>query len=156
MIELQTYFKLHFISKKYSDRPHHYLDITDENFGILKRDVEIAKIIKECNQKYGYPQGVFFYNDKRFTETSRNVIEVLGKMTKTGLTLSLQTENPETLKAINRRNVTDAEIDDALSWASKLNIPTTTELIFGLPFETKKSFVDLLDRSSRRGFDYIL
>ena len=122
--------ELHYISKKYADRPHHTLYVADENFGILKRDVEIAKIIKECNQKYGYPQGVFFYNDKRFTETSRNVIEVLGKMTKTGLTLSLQTENPETLKAINRRNVSDEEIDDALSWASKLNIPSTTELIF--------------------------
>jgi len=148
--------EFHYISKKYSDRPHLLLEVTDENFGIFKRDVEIAKIIKECNQKYGYPQGVFFYNDKRFTQTSRNVIEILGKMTKTGLTLSLQTENPETLKAINRRNVADAEIDDALSWASKLNIPTTTELIFGLPFETKKSFVDLLDRSSRRGFDSIM
>ena len=148
--------ELHYISKKYADRPHHTLYVADENFGILKRDVEIAKIIKECNQKYGYPQGVFFYNDKRFTETSRNVIEVLGKMTKTGLTLSLQTENPETLKSINRWNVSDEEIDDALSWASKLNIPSTTELIFGLPFETKESFIDLLDRSTKRGFDSIM
>ena len=148
--------ELHYISKKYADRPHHTLYLADENFGILKRDVEIAKVIKECNEKYSYPQGVFFYNDKRFTETSRNVIEVLGKMTKTGLTLSLQTENPETLKAINRKNVSDDEIDDALNWASELNIPTTTELIFGLPFETKKSFIDLLDRSTKRGFDSIM
>ena len=148
--------ELHYISKKYADRPHHTMYLADENFGILKRDVEIAKVIKECNEKYSYPQGVFFYNDKRFTETSRNVIEVLGKMTKTGLTLSLQTENPETLKAINRKNVSDDEIDDALNWASELNIPTTTELIFGLPFETKKSFIDLLDRSTKRGFDSIM
>ena len=148
--------ELHYISKKYADRPHHTMYIADENFGILKRDVEIAKVIKECNEKYSYPQGVFFYNDKRFTKTSRSVIEVLGKMTKTGLTLSLQTENPETLKAINRKNVSDDEIDDALAWASKLNIPTTTELIFGLPFETKKSFIDLLDRSTTRGFDTIM
>jgi len=148
--------ELHYISKKYADRPHHTMYIADENFGILKRDVEIAKVIKDCNEKYEYPQGVFFYNDKRFTETSRSVIEVLGKMTKTGLTLSLQTENPETLKAINRKNVSDDEIDDALTWASELNIPTTTELIFGLPFETKKSFIDLLDRSTKRGFDSIM
>ena len=31
-------------------------------------------------------------------------------MTKTGMTLSLQTETPEALKAINRRNVTDEEM----------------------------------------------
>ena len=124
------------------DRPHHLMYLADENFGILKRDVEIAEAIKECNLKFKYPESVFFYNDKRFTETSRKVIEILGKMTKTGMTLSLQTENPEALKAINRRNVTDEEIDNAIMWANKLNIPTTTELIFGLPYETKESFTD--------------
>ena len=35
------------------------------------------------------------------------------------MTLSLQTENPEALKAINRRNVTDEEIDNAIMWANK-------------------------------------
>ena len=73
-----------------------------------------------------------------------------------GLTLALQTENPETLKAINRRNVSDAEIDDAVKWASNLNMPTTTELIFGLPYETKSSFIDLMNKSIDRGFDTIL
>ena len=148
--------ELHYVSKKYMDRPHHLMYLADENFGILKRDVEIAEAIKECNLKYKYPESVFFYNDKRFTETSRKVIEILGKMTRTGMTLSLQTENPEALKAINRRNVTDEEIDNAIMWANKLNIPTTTELIFGLPYETKDSFIDILKRSIKRGFDSIL
>ena len=148
--------ELNYVSKKYMDRPHHLMYLADENFGILKRDVEIAEAIKECNLKFKYPESVFFYNDKRFTETSRKVIEILGKMTKTGMTLSLQTENPEALKAINRRNVTDEEIDNAIMWANKLNIPTTTELIFGLPYETKESFTDILKRSITRGFDSIL
>tara|TARA_B100000900_G_scaffold412088_1_gene433156 strand:+ start:1264 stop:3312 length:2049 start_codon:yes stop_codon:yes gene_type:complete len=148
--------ELNYVSKKYRDRPHHLMYLADENFGILKRDVEIAEAIKECNLKFKYPESVFFYNDKRFTETSRKVIEILGKMTKTGMTLSLQTENPEALKAINRRNVTDEEIDNAIMWANKLNIPTTTELIFGLPYETKESFIDILKRSITRGFDSIL
>ena len=39
---------------------------------------------------------------------------------------------------------------------TKLNIPTTTELIFGLPYETKDSFIDILKRSIKRGFDSIL
>jgi radical SAM superfamily enzyme YgiQ (UPF0313 family) len=147
--------ELKYVSKKYADRPHHTMFIADENFGILKRDVEIADAVKKCNVDYGFPKKVFFYNDKRFKETSRKVIEILGDINQGGLVLSLQTENPETLKAINRRNVTDEEIDDAIKWASTLNISTSTELIFGMPHDTKDSFVNLLDRSVTRGFDQV-
>ena len=152
----QVYEELKFISKKFSDRPHHLFRIADENFGILKRDIEIAEELLKCKKEYGFPQRLFFYNDKRFTEISRKIVEIIGDMCQYGMTLSLQTENPESLKAINRRNVTDEEIDDAIKWATKLNMPTTTELIFGLPYETKSGFVDLLNKSIDRGFDTIL
>ncbi|MEC7833183.1 MAG: B12-binding domain-containing radical SAM protein [Pseudomonadota bacterium] len=151
----QVIEELKYVSKKYADRPHHTMFIADENFGILKRDVEIAEAVKKCNVDYNYPRKIFFYNDKRFKETSRKVIEILGDINQGGLVLSLQTENPETLKAINRRNVSEEEIDDAISWASKLNISTSTELIFGMPHDTRDSFVELLDRSVKRGFDQV-
>ena len=145
--------ELKYVSKRYVDRPHHTMYLADENFGILKRDVEIAKIIKKCSEDYGYPLNVFFYNDKRFTETSRNVVEILGNLNGLGMCLSLQTENPDTLKAINRRNVTAEEIDDAIAWAAARNIPASTELIFGMPHETREGFTDQLNRSIKRGFD---
>ena len=148
--------ELKYVSKRYADRPHHTMYIADENFGILKRDVEIAEIIKKCSVDLNYPKKVFFYNDKRFKETSRKVIEVLGDINQSGLVLALQTENPDTLKAINRRNVSEEEIDDAINWATKLNLSTSTELIFGMPHDTKESFVNLLDRSVERGFDSVL
>ena len=74
-------------------------------------------------------------------------------MTRFGLTLSLQTENPESLKAINRRNVTEKEIDSAIIWAKNLNLPVFSDLIFGLPYETRDSFVKTLNRTITRGFD---
>ena len=148
--------ELRYVSKKYADRPHHTMYMADENFGILERDVLIAEEIKKCRESFNFPQSVFFYNDKRFTQTSRSVIEVLGDINQYGLTLSLQTENPETLKAINRRNVTEEEIDSAINWASNLGIPTTTELIFGMPYENRNNFVDLLNSSINRGFDSVL
>ena len=146
--------ELKYVSKKYAERPHHTVYMVDENFGILKRDVEIAKMLVKCKEDFGFPQSVFFYNDKRFTETSRAVCETLKGLSR-GVCLSLQTENPETLKAINRRNVTVNEIDDAIAWAIKRDIEVTTELIFGLPHETKDGFVDLMNRSIDRGFDNV-
>ena len=82
--------ELKYVSKRYADRPHHTMYLVDENFGILKRDVEIAKLLKKCKEDYGYPQAVFFYNDKRFTGTSREVLEIMKDMTQYGVTLALQ------------------------------------------------------------------
>tara|TARA_B100000029_G_scaffold470738_1_gene509804 strand:- start:12042 stop:14078 length:2037 start_codon:yes stop_codon:yes gene_type:complete len=148
--------ELIYVAKKFADRPHMTMFLADENFGILKRDVEVAEMIKKCHIDYGFPESLFFYNDKRFTETSRKIIEILGPINHIGLALALQSENPETLKAISRRNVTEDEIKEAILWASKLGIRTTTELIFGMPFETKDSFVKQLDTAVKRGFDSVL
>jgi radical SAM superfamily enzyme YgiQ (UPF0313 family) len=154
--EEQVFEEITFLSKIYADRPNLTLYIADENFGILERDHKIAAHIRNCSETINYPTNVFFYNDKRFTETSKKVVETLGNINQIGLTLALQSENQETLKAINRRNVTEEDIENALAWAKTLDIPTTTELIFGMPFETRDSFVDLLNRSVNRGFDSVL
>ena len=148
--------ELRYVSKNYADRPHHIMYMADENFGILKRDVEIAEEIKKCRKDLNFPQSVFFYNDKRFTDTSRKVLEILRDLTQFGVMLALQTEDPAALKAINRRNVTDEEIDSAITWAKGLGLEVTTELIFGLPHETRDSFDNILNRSIKRGFDNIM
>jgi radical SAM superfamily enzyme YgiQ (UPF0313 family) len=147
--------ELRYISRKYADRPEFTLYISDENFGILKRDVEVAEYLRECSQRYGYPRKIFFYNDKRFTETSRQVHEILGHLCLYGLTLSLQSENPDTLQAIKRRNLTPEQVDEAMAWASERGLPVTTELIFGLPMETRESFAGILNRSATKGYDSI-
>ncbi len=145
--------ELKYVAKKYANKPHHSIYLVDENFGILKRDIEIAEAIKKCKDDFGYPQSVMFYNDKRFTETSRKILEILADQTHMGVTLALQTENPLALAASNRRNVTNEEIDSAILWAKGLDLDTSTDLIFGLPHETRDSFVELLDRTMERGFD---
>jgi hypothetical protein len=54
------------ISRTFVDRPHLALQIADENFGILTRDVEIAQHIRECSDETGFPLQTFYYSDKRF------------------------------------------------------------------------------------------
>jgi radical SAM superfamily enzyme YgiQ (UPF0313 family) len=145
-----------FLAKAYSDRTHYTLFIADENFGILPRDAEIAIHIKQCAGQFKFPGRVFFYNDKRLTQTSRDVLENLGDLNSLGLSVALQSENPDTLKAINRVNLTVKDIDEAIAWAASRGLTASIELIFGLPFETLQSFITLLEISVRRGFDSIL
>ncbi|MDG2473892.1 MAG: B12-binding domain-containing radical SAM protein [Paracoccaceae bacterium] len=152
----QVIDEVKFITKHFHDKPHLPMHIVDENFGILKRDAALSDFILETSKEFGYPKGLFFYNDKRFSDTAKHVINNLGHMTLYGMALSLQTENPETLKEIKRRNLTSEQIDEAITWAAERNLPSTTELIFGLPYETKDSFVSFLNNALRRGFDSIL
>ena len=147
--------ELDYISRRFHDRPDTLLYLTDENFGILKRDVDIARMIRGFKDRAGYPRRVFYYTDKRFAQTSRDVQEVLGDACWHGVMLSLQSENPETLKAIKRRNLTDDDIRSAVAWAHGLGLTVSTELIFGLPHETRASFMVLLDKCARLGFDKI-
>lgn len=152
----QVKAEIDLIAKKFSDRTHMTFLLSDENFGILHRDVELAHYIRKTSEKTGYPQSVFFYNDKRFTQTSKDVIEALGQINNHGLILSLQSENPETLKEVKRKNLTKEDIEAALKWASERKLSSSTELIFGMPYETRKSFVDLMRTCVERGFDSIL
>ena len=138
------------------DRPHVLLNLAELNFGINKQDPELATYLREVSERTGYPKSVYFYSDKRFTETSRRVVEALGDINRDGLVFSLQSDHPETLIAINRKNLPDNTIREGVEWAKTKNIPVTTELIFGLPYETYKSAVQLLDKSVQQGFDSIM
>ena len=144
-----------FISKTYVDRPHYALQVADENFGLLKRDLEIAEHFKKVSDENGFPQSMFYYSDKRWTETARGVVEALGKINTMGFQISLQSGNEKTLEAVNRKNLSEEEVEEAIIWASEKKIDTFTELIFGMPEETLDSFCDTLDNSVKRGFDSI-
>jgi radical SAM superfamily enzyme YgiQ (UPF0313 family) len=148
--------EIDYIAHYYKDNPHLMMYIVDENFGILPQDMEIANHIRWSFENRGYPRGMFFYNDKRFSKVARHVISKLGDLTRCGLVLSLQTETEETLKEIKRNNLSPEDIDEAIQWASENDLQATTELIFGLPYETRESFVDMLNNAVRRGFDSIL
>ena len=106
------------------------------------------------SEKTGYPKSVYFYSDKRFTENSKKVIQALGDINRDGLVFSLQSDHPETLKAIKRKNLSDDNINEGIAWAKQNRIPVTTEVIFGLPYETYNSMVNLLNKSVEQGFEF--
>ena len=54
------------------------------------------------------------------------------------MNISLQTDTPETLAAMGRKNITEEKIKEANEWAAARKIDTTTELIFGLPGSQRK------------------
>ena len=148
--------EMNYVFKHFVEKSHYRLYLADENFGVLKRDIEIAEHLLWCSENIGYPKSIFFYNDKRFTETSRKIQEILAPLSTHGVALALQTDNPEALKAINRVNLTKTQIESAIDWAANKDYYITTELIFGLPLETRDSFIKTLNDSVSVGFDSVV
>jgi len=131
-------------------------NLAELNFGIIKQDSEIAEYIRMVSDKTGYPKSIYFYSDKKFTENAREVIRALGSLNRDGLIFSLQSDTPEALSAVKRKNISDKDIEDGILFAANENIPVATEMIFGLPYDTKESMIRLLNKVVLQGFDSVL
>ncbi|MBF0540387.1 MAG: radical SAM protein [Nitrospirae bacterium] len=129
------------------------LRLTDENFGIMPRDIEIAKFIADKNKNSGYPTSLRLYTDKNINNRIKQITLMLKDLVP--MNISVQTLTDSVAKNIHRRNIEINQFNDAVNWAHKNNIIVTTELIFGLPGETVKTFMDCLDKLIEMRLDSI-
>jgi len=109
----------------------------DANFGILDRDVEIAEKIYETHEKYGFPTFINVQWNKSNPDRIFRVAKAFNGIASVGS--SRQSLHDPTLEAIGRKNL---PIDEVTSILNKLKVPLFTELILGLPHETKESHLD--------------
>lgn len=120
-----------------------YIFCCDANFGLLPRDIEIATYAAEVRQKTGYPLGLVVQNSKNVTDRAFEVHRILAEaQLDTVVTLSLQSLNPDVLKAVKRDNISLAHYQELQNRLMQANIKTYTDLILGLPHETLDSFID--------------
>ncbi|MCB1056703.1 MAG: cobalamin-dependent protein [Acidobacteria bacterium] len=115
--------------------------ICDANFGILPRDVDIARRLVRAHESHGFPLQVrvnFAKNSNdRVFEISRGWAEADMLM---GTTLSMQSTNLDVLEAIDRKNIGIDRYTELKERYARAGIHTYTELILGLPLETADSF----------------
>ena len=115
----------------------------DSNFGMFKRDINFAEALCACKNKNGYPKTFFVSFSKN---SDMNVLKISDALNRAGMlqgaTLSFQSLNPDTLEAIGRKNLDLKYFSDMMKEYHKRRIPTYSELILGLPLETKESFME--------------
>ena len=130
-----------------------FLRFSDDNFGIVKHDLEVAKFIRECFDKYKYPSVLAVYSAKKQTDRTREV----GKILKPLMTycISFQTTTKKVLKETERISATDKEAMESLKYARENGLSTATELIFGLPGETLESWREVINTTVKYGFDSV-
>jgi len=124
-----------------------FLYIADANFGILRRDLEIAKAMQNCTDKYNFPKTVFIYFAKNTNDVIINIAATLKGVT--SMSMSKQTMNQETLVNIKRKNIPIEQYDVLREKCHEKGIETYCELIYGLAGESYQSFVDGVKESAR-------
>ncbi|PIQ26682.1 hypothetical protein COW36_01020 [bacterium (Candidatus Blackallbacteria) CG17_big_fil_post_rev_8_21_14_2_50_48_46] len=115
----------------------------DANFGILKRDQALTESMIAAHQQTGYPRTFVIQNTKNVTERA---YQIQKRLCETGLnqsaTLSLQSMNPEVLKAIRRENISLDSYRELQSRFRRDGVQTYTDMIVGLPGESYDSFAE--------------
>lgn len=145
--------ELHYISLR-AQNPKKALFIADSNFGINKRDKEIAQTIKEINAENGAHKNIFMCFAKNFNDDIMEVAEILKDFT--DISMSKQSVNPEVLKIIGRQNIPDNGYDRFHARLKQLGVSTFCELIYGLPGESLESFLDGVEKMYQKGINIVL
>lgn len=121
-----------------------FLRFVDENFGILPRDVEIAEYVVKLKKDTGFPQSGSIYTDKHQNDRIKHINWLMREIIP--CCISFQSTTPSVLKNIQRVNLKDEEIAEAVKFAREKGLILVSELIFMLPGETVESFLSGIDK----------
>jgi putative methyltransferase len=121
--------------------------VTDANFGLFKRDLEIAEMLVAARRQTGFPKRVRI----QFAKTSNQTVFTISRLLFEngmlwGTTLSMQSVDMDVLEAVARPHVDIGVYADLKNRYQQNHIPTYTELILGLPRESRESFVSGIGR----------
>lgn len=121
----------------------HWLFIIDPNAGILKeRDIEIAWMARRAIEApMSKIRRVTFNHAKNLNEACFEIEKIIQKWTY-GLEMAVQSMNVPTLEASKRNNMGMNNLERAYALCQKHGIRYYTELVLGLPLETKETFID--------------
>ena len=124
----------------------------DANFGIQKRDVEIAEYVAEVKRTTGYPRALSVQNTKNATERAYLTQKILSDAgLNKGVALALQSVDGETLKAIKRDNISLDTYMELQRRFTRDGVETYSDLILGLPGETYDAFAEGVNRIIESG-----
>lgn len=126
------------------------LTIADANFGILERDIAIAEQVRRLSDKYKTAQNVFIAQAK---DLKRNleISKILGKICVPEFAVQTLTEG--ILENVGRKNVSHEAIRQYVSEVNSCGEKVLTDILVGLPGETKGSFIDTMKKVVDFGFE---
>ncbi len=146
-----VYDEIEYVAKNSVGQPNWM--ICDANFGILPRDLDIAKRVRGVADQRGFPLNVQIWQSKR--QSQRNVeIAALLDSSAMGL-VAMQSADPTVLSAMNRSNLSTADMKGQIQLYHDRNTDVRTDIMLGLPLETAESHLNTLRAAFDMGFVYM-
>jgi radical SAM superfamily enzyme YgiQ (UPF0313 family) len=113
------------------------VEFTDPNFGMYKNDIDIFHHIRFVQDKFNFPGNVWCSSGKSQYERILDTAKILKKGS-IMVRATVQSMNNETLKNIKRVNLPA----DIFKKMASEGVETYSDVMLGLPGETKKSYID--------------
>ena len=132
--------ELRYIAERIGEVPD--LGCTDANFGMFKQDIEKAEIIQSIQKEYDWPKRFSVSTGKNKKERVINVAKMLGQAL--NVAASLQSTDENILNNIKRANISLEALDVMRQETGESGGDTYTELILGLPGDSKKAHIKTL------------
>ncbi len=147
--DLDTVFEeLRYIFQK--TQSHFELIVADANFGVFDRDIEIAEEIRRLSDRHRNVTYVEIWQAKNNVERNLEVAKILRDLAEPDF--AVQTFNKNVLENIGRKNIKTHEMGKYLSEGLQNGLRLRTDLLLGLPGETKQSHIDSMKKAIDIGF----
>jgi len=128
------------------------LNLADSNFGIAKRDFEIAEFINQLEKRTGYPHKV----STNWAKNQDKIFEIAKTLNNIILVVSLQSLEEDVLKTIKRKNINIEVFNKIVKKINHAGGISGTEIILGLPKETKQSHINTIKSLFEWDASYII
>ena len=143
--------ELEYIARHVRDNDN--LTVADANFGILKRDLEIAEKIESLWQNRGWPAHIQLWYTKNSSRRTIEIGEILGK--KVRFLLAIQSLNEQVLANIKRDNIKLKTYEELTVYARERSLLTASDIIVGLPGEDLDSVKNNMETLHSRGVEKV-
>lgn len=113
------------------------LHIADSNFGMYKEDLDICRHIATLQERYGYPEYINVATGKNHKERVLEAANLINGALR--LSGSVQSLDKGVLENIDRSNIDEQEIIELALSASEIDANSYSEIILGLPGDTREA-----------------
>jgi len=128
--------------------------ISDLNFGMIPRDLEICDYISTLQSEFDYPKAIHATTGKNSKERIIEAIKRLNGALR--LWMSVQSMDADVLKNIKRQNISLEQTMALIPVIKDAKLRTMSEVILGLPGETFQSHLETIRKLVKAKIDFIV
>jgi radical SAM superfamily enzyme YgiQ (UPF0313 family) len=142
----RIFAELDYIVERRKDSTNKRFSICDTNFGMYDKDEEIGNRLAEYQEKYNYPSS---FGAPYALKRRERTVRIAKRVKSTNVCVSVQSTDQKILKNVERPPIKIEECREIVKQLKASDIPVHTEIIAGLPGETRATHLqtikDLLD-----------